>query len=191
VGAHVIAPAGSNAISFQTEKLSSHMAAAVSGLDLNRLPDPVPWAALLGVLHDNFVVCIRDRKLAPSAFRDAMAQFGTPMRRKQLAHTPECAGVDIISSEDRDELGDGRKIVNGADWHTDDSFMREPCSLTMLYGVVVPSHPPSRPPTPITGKAVRCARNAYDSAGGSRYCRSVDCERPTNPMAVLMIGISR
>jgi len=36
-------------------------------------------------------------------------------------------------------LGDGKKIVNGANWHTDDSFMREPCSLTMLYGVVVPS----------------------------------------------------
>ena len=31
------------------------------------------------------------------------------------------------------------KLVNGASWHTDDSFMREPCSLTMLYGVVVPS----------------------------------------------------
>ena len=29
--------------------------------------------------------------------------------------------------------------MNGANWHTDDSFMREPCSLTMLYGVVVPS----------------------------------------------------
>jgi taurine dioxygenase len=31
------------------------------------------------------------------------------------------------------------RLVNGAHWHTDDSFMREPCSLTMLYGVVVPS----------------------------------------------------
>ena len=68
-----------------------------------------------------------------------MAQFGTPMLRKQLERTPECAEVNIISSEDRDTLGDGRKIVNGANWHTDDSFMREPCSLTMLYGVVVPS----------------------------------------------------
>jgi taurine dioxygenase len=36
-------------------------------------------------------------------------------------------------------LGDGKKLVNGASWHTDDSFMREPCSLTMLYGVTVPS----------------------------------------------------
>src|SRR6266436_5344925 len=82
---------------------------------------------------------LRTYALAPPAFRDAMAQFGTPMLRKQLTRTTECAEVNIISSEDRDELGDGRKLVNGANWHTDDSFMREPCSLTMLYGVVVPS----------------------------------------------------
>jgi taurine dioxygenase len=126
-------------MNFQTEKLSSHMAAAVSGLDLNRLPDAATQSALLDVLHDNLVLCIRDQTLAPPAFRDAMAQFGAPMLRKQLARTPECAEVNIISSEDRDELGDGRKLVNGANWHTDDSFMREPCSLTMLYGVVVPS----------------------------------------------------
>ena len=126
-------------MNFQTEKLSPHMAAAVSGIDLNRLPDPSTRAALLDVLHGNLVLCIRGQKLAPVPFRNAMAQFGVPVRRLQLAHTPECIEVNIISSEDRDELGDGKKIVNGANWHTDDSFMREPCSLTMLYGVVVPS----------------------------------------------------
>jgi len=124
---------------FQTKTLGGHMAAAVSGLDLNHLPDAETQAALLGLLHDNLVLCIRDQKLAPVAFRDAMARFGRPMLRKQLARTPECAEVNIISSEDRDTLGDGRKLVNGANWHTDDSFMREPCSLTMLYGVIVPS----------------------------------------------------
>ncbi|MFO1162667.1 MAG: TauD/TfdA family dioxygenase [Reyranellaceae bacterium] len=126
-------------MSFQSERLGGHMAAAVTGLDLSRLPDHATRAALLDVLHENLVMCIRGQALAPTAFRDAMAQFGTPMLRKQLARTAECAEVNIISSEDRDELGDGRKIVNGANWHTDDSFMREPCSLTMLYGVMVPS----------------------------------------------------
>ncbi len=126
-------------MSFQTERLGGHMAAAVSGIDLNRLPDEATQAALVDVLHENLVLCIRGQKLAPVPFRDAMARFGTPMLRKQLERTPECAEVNIISSEDRDTLGDGRKIVNGANWHTDDSFMRAPCSLTMLYGVVVPS----------------------------------------------------
>lgn len=126
-------------MSLQPEKLSSHMAAAVSGLDLNSLPDASMRAALIDVLHENLVLCIRGQKLAPVPFRNAMAQFGTPVLRKQLAQTAECPEVNIISSEDRDELGDGRKLVNGASWHTDDSFMREPCALTMLYGVVVPS----------------------------------------------------
>ena len=126
-------------MNFKTEKLGPHMAAAVSDIDLNRLPDPATRAALLDVLHENLVLCIRGQSLAPVPFRDAMAQFGVPVLRKQLAQTPECAEVNIISSEDRDELGDGKKIVNGANWHTDDSFMREPCALTMLYGVVVPT----------------------------------------------------
>jgi len=111
----------------------------VSGVDLNRLPDGRTQAALTRVLHDNLVLCIRGQNLAPMPFRNAMAQFGVPVLRKQLAQTPECAEVNIISSEDRDVLGDGKKIVNGANWHTDDSFMREPSSLTMLYGVVVSS----------------------------------------------------
>ena len=126
-------------MNFQTERLGPHMAAAVDGVDLNRLPDAPTQAALTRVLHDNLVLCIRGQRLAPVPFRDAMAQFGVPVLRKQLAQTPECAEVNIISSEDRDVLGDGKRLVNGENWHTDDSFMREPCSLTMLYGVVVPA----------------------------------------------------
>jgi taurine dioxygenase len=123
----------------QQHKLGPHMAVAVTGVDLNRLPDATTQAELIDALHENLVLCVRDQHLTPVPFRDAMARFGTPMRRLQLAHTPECADVNIISSEDRDVLGDGKKLVNGASWHTDDSFMRAPCSLTMLYGVVVPS----------------------------------------------------
>ena len=126
-------------MNFQTEKLGPHMAAAVSGIDLNTPADAATQAALTGVLHDNLVICIRGQKLSPPAFLAAMSKFGTPMLRKQLTRTAECAEVNIISSEDRDVLGDGKKIVNGANWHTDDSFMRAPCSLTMLYGVEVPS----------------------------------------------------
>ncbi len=125
--------------SLETQKLCDHMAAAVSGLDLNRALDTAAQAGLRRLLNDNLVLCLRDQRLAPVPFRDAMACFGTPLRRLQLAHTPECEEVNIVSSEDRDVLGDGRKLVNGASWHTDDSFMREPCALTMLYGVVVPS----------------------------------------------------
>src|SRR5436190_20352388 len=120
------------------QKLAPHMAVAVEGVDLNAA-DAATHAVLFDALHENLVLCVRGQTLAPLPFRNAMARFGTPVLRKQLAATPECAEVNIISSEDRDVLGDGKKLVNGASWHTDDSFMREPCSLTMLYGVLVPS----------------------------------------------------
>src|SRR5436190_9564387 len=122
----------------QQQKLGAHMAVAVEGIDLAQSTAETQ-GALVAALHDNLVLCIRDQKLAPVAFRDAMARFGTPVKRLQLAATPECDEVNISSSEDRDVLGDGKKLVNGASWHTDDSFMRAPCSLTMLYGVIVPS----------------------------------------------------
>src|ERR1700759_3733366 len=122
----------------QQHKLGPHMAIAVEGIDLAGATAQTQ-DALLEALHDNLVLCVRGQTLAPVAFRDAMARFGTPVKRLQLAATPECDEVNIISSEDRDALGDGKKLVNGASWHTDDSFMRQPCSLTILYGVVVPS----------------------------------------------------
>ena len=126
-------------MALRQERLGGHMAAAVTGIDLNDSLDESAQAELVEALHENLVLCIRGQNLAPVPFRDAMARFGTPMLRRQLTRTEECAEVNIISSEDRDELGDGKKLVNGASWHTDDSFMRAPCSLTMLYGVVVPS----------------------------------------------------
>jgi taurine dioxygenase len=125
-------------MTLQMETLGGHMAMAVSGIDLGSPEAPAAQADLRRLLNENLVLCVRGQKLAPPVFRDAMARFGTPMKRLQLASTPECDEVNIVSSEDRDVLGDGRKLVNGASWHTDDSFMREPCSLTMLYGVVVP-----------------------------------------------------
>ena len=114
------------------------MAAAVAGVDLNRPLAEATRASLLDLLHENLVLCLRDQRLAPSAFCDAMRAFGTPSLRSQLAQHQDCSEVNIISSEDRDELGDGKRLVNGAHWHTDDSFMLEPCSLTVLYAVIVP-----------------------------------------------------
>ena len=58
--------------------------------------------------------------------------------RKQVTQHAEVPEINILSPEERDTLGDGRRLVNGAHWHTDDSFKAVPCSLTMLYGVEIP-----------------------------------------------------
>ncbi|HUA54023.1 MAG TPA: TauD/TfdA family dioxygenase [Candidatus Sulfotelmatobacter sp.] len=117
--------------------LGGHMAAAVEGVDL-AAADGATVAALRQSLLDHLVLCIRGQDLAPRDYLAAMARFGTPLVRRQQSQHPEVEAINILSSEDRDMLGDGKRLVVGAHWHTDDSFMAKPCSLTMLYGVEVP-----------------------------------------------------
>ncbi|QQS11961.1 MAG: TauD/TfdA family dioxygenase [Rhodospirillales bacterium] len=119
--------------------LGDRFAAAAEGADLSRPLDPETAATLRGALLDNLVLCIRGRPLNPLPYRDAMRAFGTPMKQITPAGThPECDEILILSSEDKDVLGDGKKLVVGAHWHTDDSYKAVPCSLTMLHGIVVP-----------------------------------------------------
>ncbi len=77
-------------MSFQTEKLGSHMAAAVSRLDLNRLPDAATRSALLDVLHGNLVLCIRAQTLMPPAYRSP-AQFEAWHRATRLPGVGDAA----------------------------------------------------------------------------------------------------
>lgn len=89
---------------------------------------------------DSLVLCIRDQSLEPVTFVGAAALFGTPtLQVTRARRLPEAPEVGILSSEDRDVHGDGRRIVAGAHWHTDDSYKAVPCSVTMLYAVTVPS----------------------------------------------------
>ncbi|MCW5749445.1 MAG: TauD/TfdA family dioxygenase [Alphaproteobacteria bacterium] len=120
--------------------LGGHMAGAVEGLDLGRPQDEADVRALRQALLDRLVLCIRGQALEPLPYRDAMRIFGKPMKQITPAAThPDCDEILILSSEDRDTLGDGGKLVVGAAWHTDDSYKAVPCALTMLYGVAVPS----------------------------------------------------
>jgi taurine dioxygenase len=126
-------------MALQLSRLGPHMGIAAEGVDLAAPPDAATAAALLRALLDGLVLCIRGRPLAPDVYVAAMRGFGAP--RSQLGlhrRHPAQAEIMILSSEDRDEKGDGRRIVVGAAWHSDDSFMAEPCSLTILHGVQVP-----------------------------------------------------
>jgi taurine dioxygenase len=97
------------------KSLGGHMAAAAEGIDLNQA-DAATIAALRQGILDNLVLCIRDQRLEPAGYRAAMAAFGTPMVRRQASQHPAVQEINIISSDDRDVLGDGKRYVNGAYW---------------------------------------------------------------------------
>ena len=120
--------------------LSAAAGIAAEGFDLNRPFDPPTAAALRHALLDHLVLCIRDQALSPAAYLRAMCAFGAPVRQVRAASRhPEIEEIMILSSADRDTLGDGGRLVVGAHWHSDDSYQAIPCSLTMLYGLAVPA----------------------------------------------------
>jgi taurine dioxygenase len=126
-------------MALSVHNLGGHMAGAVEGIDLSSRRDATTIGALRHVLLDNLVLCVRDQTMGPRDYLEAMRGFGTPLVRRQNSQHPAVEEINILSSEDRDTLGDGKRLTVGAAWHTDDSFMAQPCSLTMLYGIVVPS----------------------------------------------------
>lgn len=121
-------------------KLGAALGIAAEGVDLDRPLDAAQAAALRRALLDNLVLCIRGQSLAPARYLEAMRAFGRPMPQVRIAaRHPEIPEITILSSADRDEMGDGKRLVVGAHWHSDDSYQRVPCSLTMLYGLDVPA----------------------------------------------------
>jgi taurine dioxygenase len=127
------------AATFALTRLGDALGMAVEGRDLNSTLDGATRDTLRRALLDHLVLCIRGQSLAPAAYLAAMRAFGTPLPQRGVASRhPEIGEIMILSSEDRDEMGDGDRVVVGAHWHSDDSYKAVPCSLTMLYALAVP-----------------------------------------------------
>ena len=118
--------------------LGGHMAMAVEGVDFRQPPTSALASELRQALWDNQVLCIRGQNIGPSAFLAAVSAFGVPEIRPEIPHVEGFPAVTTLSSEDRDLKGDGKRLVAGANWHSDDTFMARPSALTALYGIVVP-----------------------------------------------------
>jgi len=119
-------------------RLGGHMAAAVEGIDLNTPPGGRAAAILRQALWDHQVLCIRGQDIEPGAFLAAVSLFGDPEVRPEIPHVEGFPQVTTLSSDDRDTKGDGKRLVAGATWHSDDTFMARPSALTALHGVIVP-----------------------------------------------------
>lgn len=120
-------------------RLGDVMGVAAEGVDLNRPLAGETHATLRRALLEGLVLCIRGQSLTPASYLAAMRAFGEPVTQvRQASRHPEVPEIMILSSEDRDDVGDGKRLVVGAHWHSDDSYKAVPCSLTMLYGVEVP-----------------------------------------------------
>jgi taurine dioxygenase len=120
-------------------RLGKVLGIAADGIDLEQGLEGAAAADLRRALLDHLVLCVREQSLTPAGYLAAMRAFGHPLPQLRVVQShPEVAEIMILSSEDRDTMGDGGRVVVGAHWHSDDSYRAVPCALTMLYGIEVP-----------------------------------------------------
>lgn len=119
--------------------LNETMGAEVTGLDLRETQDAATAAALNDALAAHIVLCIRDQTLSPKEYAAAARLFGEPVvQTNRHLNFPDQPEVGLLSSDDRDELGSGKRVIRGTTWHTDHSFRAVPPKATILYALVVP-----------------------------------------------------
>ena len=119
--------------------LSEVMGADIRGVDLARPLDEATRERLYQAFLDHLLLCVRDQHFTDvGSFLDGARHFGEPkvqhMESFRFDDHPE-AGV--VSSEDRD-VNDGKRIIRGTMFHTDESFIAVPPKATILYALDVP-----------------------------------------------------
>lgn len=122
------------------EPLSKVMGAEVTGVNLNGPLTAGERDQLYQAFLEHLVLCVRGQSFADvGAFLNGARHFGEPkiqhMESFRFDDHPE-AGV--VSSEDRD-VKDGKRIIRGTMFHTDESFIATPPKATILYAIDVPS----------------------------------------------------
>ncbi|MDP6688441.1 MAG: TauD/TfdA family dioxygenase [Alphaproteobacteria bacterium] len=124
----------------QTAALGDNgLAAEVTDLDLTV---PVPdqeMAQLRAVFQEHPVLCIRTDGLTPEQYLDFCRRLGTiQIQLLEQTRHPEHPEISYIATGQIDQKGTGQRVVAGAKWHTDDSYLQQPCWATLLYANIIP-----------------------------------------------------
>jgi taurine dioxygenase len=118
-------------------KLSQHIGAEVTGIDLTRPVDEATRQELREAIVEHIALVIRGQKFTPRQFLDASILFGEPMERYHDANKiPGVPFVHELSSLDRNK--DGTVPKYGPRWHTDHTNQEYPPKYTILYSVSLP-----------------------------------------------------
>jgi taurine dioxygenase len=128
-------------MTLEIRPLSDALGAEISGLDLTKPLSAENLAAVKRAFLDYHLLCFRSEPLTPPQFTAFSKQFGEPqlqlVRRRRASEAPEVA-VHETTYETPEDKPDDMNMVRLSGWHTDDSFMEEPCRSTLLQSIRIP-----------------------------------------------------
>jgi taurine dioxygenase len=119
--------------------LSKVMGAEVTGVDLNAPLSAADRDRLYQAFLEHLLLCVRGQRFGDvEAFLNAARHFGEPkVQHLESYRSDKNPEAGVVSSEDRD-VKDGKRIIRGTMFHTDESFIAEPPKATVLYAVQIP-----------------------------------------------------
>lgn len=119
-------------------RLSSHVGAEVTGIDLREPVDAEARGALNAAVVENVALVIRDQDFTPEQYLAAVSLFGEPMEQHFTQYAlPGCPLVHEVSNRHKDKSG--KRVKHGSGWHTDHTNHVRPPKYTSLYAVALPS----------------------------------------------------
>src|SRR4051812_4397719 len=122
----------------QVTKLSPHIGAEVTGVDLREPVDEATRRKLNEAVVENVALVVRNQSFTPEQYLAAVSLFGEPMEQHFTQYAlPGCPLVHEVSNRHKDKAG--KRVKHGADWHTDHTNHVRPPKYTCLYAVALPS----------------------------------------------------
>mgnify|MGYP002725586936 CR=1 FL=1 len=124
----------------QTAPLGDNgLAAEVTDLDLTTPVSDKEMQQVRAVFQEHPVMCIRTDGLTPAQYLDFCRRLGSiQIQLLEQTRHPDQPEISFIATGQTDEKGTGQRVVAGAKWHTDDSYLQEPCWATLLYANIIP-----------------------------------------------------
>ena len=124
---------------FKITKLTEHVGAEVTGIDLRAPLDPKTLQVLNDAIVDNVALVFRGQQLTPAELLKAVSQFGELMPDQNQRYVVEGLPlVSVLSNRHKDSTGKQAKIAKNANWHTDHTNHECPPKCTVLYAVELP-----------------------------------------------------
>ncbi|MGH8662686.1 MAG: TauD/TfdA dioxygenase family protein [Burkholderiales bacterium] len=119
-------------------RLSPHIGAEVTGIDLRADIDDETRRRLNAAVVENVALVVRDQDFTSEQYLAAVSLFGEPMEQHFTQYTlPGCPLVHEVSNRHTDKSG--KRVKHGSGWHTDHTNHVRPPKYTCLYAVSLPS----------------------------------------------------
>ena len=120
-------------------KLTDHIGAEVTGIDLTKPVDAQTRKQLVDALEENIALVIRDQKFTAQQYLAAVSLFGEVMEDQNRKFVVDGVPlVSVLSNRNKNSEGKQAKVETNATWHTDHTNQERPPKFTSLYPVELP-----------------------------------------------------